>query len=306
MTRAGRVATVDVGTSSILLLIVERGADGKLVVVDDRCRVEGLGRGVDRTGRLQEDALARGLDAMREYGDAIRAAGATRVAAVGTQALREAANGAAFLEPAREMLGAPVEVITGEREARLVLAAVRDGFPELAAGRFVVCDVGGGSTEMIVADGARLDTLVSVPIGSVRLAERHLRADPPTPAELRELDDAIDHALAPVALGSGPLIATAGTATTVAAIAQALAVYDPDRVQGYRVARDALDAQRTRLAAMTLATRKGVPGLMPQRADTIVAGAAILARVMFRAGAREMIVSDRGVRWGLAAELLAA
>lgn len=304
--RAERVATIDVGTSSILLLIVERGADGRLVVVDDRCRIEGLGRGVDRTGRLQPDAIARGLAAITEYADAVRAAGVARVGVVGTQALREAANGAEFLAPAEALLGARVEVISGDREARLVLAGVRDAFPELAGGRFVVCDVGGGSTELISATASALETVISVPIGSVRLAERFLASDPPRSEELAAMITFIDEALAPVALGTGPLVATAGTATTIAAIAQGLEPFDPAKVAGYRVPRAELERQLARLAEVTLAERRGVRGLAPQRADTIVAGAAILVRVLARAGADEMIVSDRGVRWGLAAELAAA
>jgi exopolyphosphatase/guanosine-5'-triphosphate,3'-diphosphate pyrophosphatase len=299
-----RVAAIDVGTNSILLTIADVGADGAITVVDDRCRIERLGRGVDKTGALDEAAIARGLEAMKEYAGAIRAAGATRVAAVGTQALREARNGGAFLEPARELLGVGVEVIGGRREAELAFGAVLKSFPEYRTGPLVVMDVGGGSTELIVgADGA-IVSLVSVPIGSVRMAERHVHHDPPTEEDAVALVAGIDAALAPHALPSGvPLVGTAGTATTIAAVAVGLEPYDPDRVQGMRVARADVDAQLRRYLAVDTAARGKIRGLDPKRADVIHAGCAIVARVMARMEAETLVVSDRGIRFGLLAEL---
>jgi exopolyphosphatase / guanosine-5'-triphosphate,3'-diphosphate pyrophosphatase len=302
-----RCAAIDVGTNSILLTVAEMNPDGTTArVLDDRCRIERLGRGVDKTGALDEAAVARGLDAIREYAGAIRAAEATRVAAVGTQALREARNGAAFLEPARELLGVPVEVIGGRREAELAFVAVARSFPELARGPLVVMDVGGGSTELIVADHGAVERLVSVPIGSVRLAERHLHSDPPSAEEARALIGGIDEALAGFELPRGvPLVGTAGTATTLAAVALRMAPYDADRVQGHVLPRAEVEAQLARYLAATTAERAGWPGLEPKRADVIPSGCAIIARVMARMGASELIVSDRGVRFGVLAELAA-
>jgi exopolyphosphatase/guanosine-5'-triphosphate,3'-diphosphate pyrophosphatase len=303
-----RCAAVDVGTNSILLTIAELDAGGAVVrVVDDRCRIERLGRGVDKNGALDEAAIARGLDAMREYGEAIRAAGAMRVAAVGTQALREARNGAAFLEPAARLLGAPVQVIGGRREAELAFTAVMRSFPELRRGPVVVCDVGGGSTELIVGSDAAVTRLVSVPIGSVRLAERHLAHDPPTAAEAEALVRGVDDALAAFELPAGvPLVGTAGTVTTLASVALALQRYDADRVQGLRLARAEVERQLARYLALPLAERRAIVGLDAKRADVIGAGCAIIARVMARMGADTLIVSDRGIRFGVLAELAAA
>jgi exopolyphosphatase/pppGpp-phosphohydrolase len=233
-----RAAVIDVGTNSILLTIADvDGASGDVRVVDDRCRIERLGRGVDKSGVLDEAAIARALDAMREYAGAIRAAGATRVAAVGTQALREARNGAAFLGPARELLGVDIEVIGGRREAELAFGAVLKSFP-----------------------GYR----------------------------------------------SGPLVGTAGTATTIAAVAVELEPYDPDRVQGMRVSRVDVDAQLRRYLGMTTAGRGAIRGLDPKRADVIHAGCAIVSRVMARMDAETLVVSDRGIRFGLLAEVASA
>jgi len=297
-----RVATVDVGTNSILLLIVDL-ANGARVVCD-RARIERLGKGVDRTGALDDAAIARALDAMREYGALIREHGADKVAAVGTQALREARNGAAFLEPAAKLLGAPIEVIGGRREAELAHLAVLRSFPALAERELVVCDVGGGSTELIVGEAGRIDAQTSVPIGSVRMAERHLLADPPKAAEAAAMIADIDRSLAAVDLPHGAtLVGIAGTVTTLAAVTLGLEAYDPERVQGMRLPRHEVERQLARYLEMSLAERRNVRGLDPKRADVIPAGAAVVARIMARLSADEIVVSDRGIRWGLAYEL---
>jgi exopolyphosphatase/guanosine-5'-triphosphate,3'-diphosphate pyrophosphatase len=300
-----RVATVDIGTNSILLLIVDLRdmANGERVVCD-RARIERLGKGVDRSGALDETAIARGLDAMREYGGLIREHGAEKVAAVGTQALREASNGAAFLAPAAELLGTPIEVIDGRREAELAHLAVMRSLPALADHKLVVCDVGGGSTELIVGDAGRIETLTSVPIGSVRMAERHLLGDPPQAAEAAAMIADIDAALAATELPRGAtLVGIAGTVTTLAAVMLGLEPYDPERVQGMRLPRHEVERQLARYLEMSLARRRNVRGLDPKRADVIAAGAAVVARVMARVAADEITVSDRGIRWGLAYEL---
>jgi exopolyphosphatase / guanosine-5'-triphosphate,3'-diphosphate pyrophosphatase len=297
-----RVAAIDIGTNTILLLVVDLPAGH---VIEDRCRIERLGRGVDASGALDEAAVARSLDALREYATALRAAGAERVGAVGTQALREAKNGAAFLRPAQEILGHAIEVVGGEREAHLAFRAVRRSFPDLPD--VVVCDVGGGSTELIVARGGSIESVASVKIGSVRLAERYLGADPPDATEAAAMIAAIDDVLAPLPLPAGlPLVATAGTATTLAAVSLGLAVYDAERVQGLRLPRSEVEKQVLRYLELPLAERRHIPGLDPRRADVIPAGAAIIVRVMERIGADQVMVSDRGIRWGLAYELAEA
>lgn len=287
-----RVATIDVGTNSILLLVIDLDGDR---VIEDRCRIERLGRGVDRTGRLDAERVRGALDALREYAEAIRAAGAERVIAVGTQALREVANREEFLGPAAEILGVPVEVIGGEREADLSFLAAARSFPDLDP--MVVIDVGGGSTEFIVGRGGRRESAVSIPIGSVRLAERH--------GEDREaLCVAIDQAIAEASLPAGAsLVGIAGTVTTLAAVALALPGYEPEKVHGYRLPVAEVERQLGLYLATPLEARKQIVGLDPKRADVIHAGAAIVWRVMVRAGAAEIVVSDRGVRYGLAWEL---
>ncbi len=299
-----RVATIDVGTSSILLLVLDTDGDR---VLADRCRIERLGQGVDRTGALAPEAIARGLAALRDYADEIRGLGVERVAAVGTQALREARNGADFLEPAAALLGAPVEVIGGRREAELAFAAVTAGFPAFRRGRVLVCDVGGGSTELIVGEDGRIASLVSLPVGSVRMAERHLASDPPTAAEAEAMLADLDRALAGQDLPEGaPVVGLAGTVTTLAAVAVGLWPFDAARVEGMVLSRAEVERQLRLYLSLPLSARRQLRGLDPRRADVIAGGAAVVARVLFHARASELHVSDRGVRWGLARELAMA
>jgi exopolyphosphatase/guanosine-5'-triphosphate,3'-diphosphate pyrophosphatase len=292
-------AVIDIGTNTLLLLIVDDG----LRRVVDLCRFGRLGKGLDASGRLADDAIGKSLDICREYRRVMDEHGVAAPAVIGTQALREAANAAAFVGPAEQILGARIEIIEGTREAQLAALAVARTFPELGGARYVVIDVGGGSTELIASDGARVVSAVSVPIGAVRLTERHLHHDPASPAELAALEADIDARLAPLALPSGvPIVATAGTATTLAAVHLALAVYDPDRVTGLRLAPSEIDAMYARLARATVAERRAIPGVAPERADVIVAGAAIYARATRRIAAPEVIACDRGIRWGLVFE----
>ncbi len=301
-----RLAAVDIGTNTLLLLVAEVGAGG-VRALRDEIRFGRLGQGVDGSGRLSSEAIERSLGYLREYRELLDAAQVEAVTAVGTQALREAANADEFLGPAREILGAPVLVIDGEREAALVYRSVVHAFTDLAAGDLVVADVGGGSTEVIAGRGGALRSLISLPIGSVRLTERHLHGDPATPDETRALLADIDGHLGrldPALAGSAPaLVGTAGTATTLAAVEQKLRAYDADKVQGFRLSRPAVERQLARYLELTVAEKRRLPGLEPQRADVIAAGAAIYARLAVHLDAPQLVTSDRGVRWGALLEL---
>lgn len=307
-----RTAVIDIGTNTLLLLVAEmRPGDGgglELVALHEACEFGRLGKGLDASGNLDPAAVARSLDMVRGFRATMDELGVSQVRAVGTQALREAANSAEFVGPATELLGAPIEVIAGEREAELVYRAVAEGLPDFRGERFAIADVGGGSTEIICSsvDGRAVDSFVSVPIGSVRLHERHLHGDPPTAEQIAALTADIDQALASVTLPRGvPLVASAGTATTIAGIAQALPEYDPERVHGHELTRADVDQQLAQLLAMPLAERRQLPGLPVQRADVIAAGVAIFTRLLHRLETDRFIVNDRGVRWGLAYELAA-
>jgi exopolyphosphatase/guanosine-5'-triphosphate,3'-diphosphate pyrophosphatase len=292
-------AVIDIGTNTLLLLIV----DEQLRRVVDLCRFGRLGKGLDASGKLAPEAVANSLEICREYRRVMDEHGVMAPAVIATQALREAQNAPDFVEPAQQILGAQIEIIAGAREAELAFISVANAFPNLAGHPYVVVDVGGGSTEFIVTDGAKVVSAVSVPIGAVRLTERHLKHDPPAHGEILELEADIDRHIAQLALPIGvPLIGTAGTATTMAAIALGLTTYDPDKVTGLRLEPERVAELRDSMLRATTAERRETPGVEPQRADVIAAGIAIYARALARVHAPVMITCDRGIRWGLAYE----
>jgi len=297
------LATIDIGTNTTLLLVAS--ANGRAAtVLEERAEITRLGRGIGKNGALDPDAISRTLAVLREFAAAAARHGA-RIAAVGTEALRRAPNATAFLGPAAEILGTPVEVIDGEREAALTFHAVVASFPDLQAGSLAVIDIGGGSTEIVLAVGGEVRFRTSLPLGSVRLTEAFIHQDPPTTAERAAIVDAIDSAIRGVPFPPEPpaLVGVAGTVTSLAAMAMALASYDPARVHGYRLSRPDLGRQIERLGTATQAERERMVGLDPRRADVILAGALILDRIAAAAGVADVRVSDRGIRWGLFHEL---
>ena len=293
------VAAIDVGTNTALLTIADGGEP-----VEERAEIVRLGEGLDKSGRLKDEAIARTVAVVADYAEAIARHGCTRVAAVTTEAVRKAANGGDFVARASEALakvGGRMEVIDGEREARLCWRAVSGAFPSLAGPRTVV-DIGGGSTELIVGE-REVEGVISLPIGSVRLTERCVAHDPATNDDAARLAATVDEALTQAPPLRGALVGIAGTVTTLAAMAQRLDSYDATRVHGSRLTRAQVDGLAALLQATPLAAKKRMPGLDPKRADVIYAGAVILARVMARTGAAECIVSDRWIRWGLIYEM---
>lgn len=301
-----RVATLDIGTNSVLLLIAETGPKG-LVPLFERATITRLGEGVDRTRRLAPAARERTLACIRDYAREIARHGVERAAAVGTSALRDAEGGATFTAELSGVLGFEPLVIDGQREAELTFRGALSGLS--VAGRVAVFDVGGGSTEIvqgtILASGAEVASAVSLDIGSVRLFERHVANDPPRSDEMERVkaDIAAALATAPTPVPSATLVGVAGTVTTLASIALELDVYDPARVHGARLTLDTVHELCRKLASSSLAERRQLTGLDPRRADVIVVGAAIVRAVLEAHGQSELVVSDRGVRFGLAEEL---
>lgn len=291
-------AVIDIGTNTLLLLIV----DGNNRRVVDLCRFGRLGKGLDASGNLAEESVAKSLEICREYRRVMDEHGVETPRVIATQAMREAKNAATFVGPAEQILRAKLEIIAGAREAELAfLSVAKAGVAELEGQAYVVVDVGGGSTELITTDGKRVVSAVSIPIGAVRLTERHLESDPPTAAELAALEAHIDARLPELPLNV-PIVGTAGTATTLAAVSLALSPYDPDKVTGSRLSAAEVEALYRRIAAATVAERKTMTGMEAQRADVIAGGAAIYARIMHRTNAPVFIACDRGIRWGLVYE----
>jgi len=298
-----RVAAIDIGTNSVLLLVAERDARGDLAALVERATVTRLGEGVDRTRSLASGAIERTLSCLSAYAEDIRRLGVERLDVVGTSAMRDAAAGDELVRRAEEILGVSPRVISGDEEACLTFAGALGGLG--IVGGVTVFDVGGGSTELVrgrsEGGAAEIAEARSFQIGSVRLFERFVRHDPPKPEELAEARALVRKELAFFTPPSRtePLVGIAGTVTTLAAVARGIEPYDGARVHGMRLAADEVLEVAHRLWSLPLAEREALAGLEPRRADVIVTGAAIVAEVLAWSQAAELIVSDRGVRWGL-------
>ena len=298
-----RVAVVDIGTNSTRVLVADVD-DDRLTELDRRTTVTRLGEGLEATGRLSDDAMGRVADALADYRSAIDRLGADREVAVATSAMRDASNGPAFRDEIQRRFGLDARTISGDEEARLTFLGATAGRPTGAA--TLVIDIGGGSTEYVTGEpGSDPAFNVSTRMGSVRHTERYLHADPPTPEELAALSDdasAIIEAEVPADVRArvDAGIAVAGTATSLAAIDQELEPYDPARVHGYRLPRRNCEQLLGRLASLTVAERRELKGLHPDRAPTIVAGAAILLESMRAFGLDELEVSENDILHGAA------
>ena len=274
-----RVAAIDCGTNSIRLLVSDVGDDHKSDLVREM-RIVRLGQDVDRTGHLAEEAIARTLQATREYAELIAMFGADRVRFCATSAVRDADNAAAFEDAIEGILGVRPVVLAGLDEARAsFLGATRD----LERVRTLVVDIGGGSTELVVGTGSDIEWSVSLDIGSVRLTERFLSGDPASVAEVTACMSHLDEVLSPVVAGLEPVgsfVGVAGTVTTVAAHSLALPSYDPAAIHGAKLALDDVRGACLSLVGMSVADRRALPFMHAGRADVIGAGALILDRLV--------------------------
>jgi exopolyphosphatase/guanosine-5'-triphosphate,3'-diphosphate pyrophosphatase len=307
-----RVAGIDCGTNSIRLLVADI-ADGHLVDVDRRLEIVRLGQDVDRTGRLAPEALARTFEACKGYASLICELGASRVRFVATSATRDASNRADFVAGIRDILGVEPEVITGDEEARLSFdGATR----ELAAlgvpSPYLVVDIGGGSTEFVL--GTRQpEQAISVDMGCVRLTERYLDGDPPTASSVATAREEVDRLIDKVSLTvdfskASALVALAGTATTVAAMALDLPAYVPERIHLSRIPVGDVRAIAERYLAMTHGERAALPFMHPGRVDVIGGGSLILERIAARiepylSGA-DVVISEHDILDGIAFSLV--
>jgi exopolyphosphatase / guanosine-5'-triphosphate,3'-diphosphate pyrophosphatase len=302
MDAAVRVAVIDIGTNSTRLLISDvEGANAEQV--ERRTTVTNMGRGVDHTNLICADAVEDVCRVIADYMARYEEMGAERVMAIATSAVREAANGEAFIAELRERFDLDTRLLTGKEEAHLTYLGAT---AHRAAGEpTLVFDIGGGSTELIVGTGMHVGFHTSLQAGTIRQSERHLTSDPPDPHELEDLAsevrNLIDGAVAEQpAAAPTRAIAVAGTPTSLAAVDQALEPYDPGRVHGYRLGMRKIQRMLSRLSSLPLAERLRVPGLHPGRAPTIVAGAVILVQVMRAFGLEEIEVSELDILHGSA------
>jgi exopolyphosphatase/guanosine-5'-triphosphate,3'-diphosphate pyrophosphatase len=306
-----RVAVVDIGTNSTRLLVAEVAPGGAIEELVRESTVTRLGEGVDSTGRLGEAPQQRVFAALERYVAQIREQRCEASAAVMTSAVRDAANGDEFRAAVQARYGLEGRTLSGDEEAAFTYAGATVARPPGDTTELVVIDIGGGSTELVCGAGGRLGFHVSTQIGVVRHTERHLHSDPPAAAELAALAADVGASVtaavpADVRERTQAAIAVAGTATSCAAIDLALERYDTSKVEGHVLSRARLDELRDQLAAIPVAERRGVRGLQPDRAPTIVAGVVVLSGVLDCFGLGEVEVSDRDILWGVAMELARA
>lgn len=296
------VASIDCGTNSTRLLVVRNGE-----TIDRRMVITRLGAGVDRTGRLDDDAVERTLRVLRDYRAAMDGHGVERVRIAATSAARDAANRDAFFDSAAHVVGVRPELLGGEEEARLSFAGA---VAELDAedGPFLVVDIGGGSTEF--AFGTTMpEAVTSVDVGCVRVTEQWIRSDPPAPEELhacvsvttQHLDDVVrEH---PQMRDHRTMVGLAGTVSTVAAVEIGLAAYDRSRIHHFTLTRAAAEDVFRTLATERRGDRLHNPGLEEARADVIVGGCCVLVAVMRFFEASSLLVSEADILDGLVASI---
>lgn len=293
------------------MLVTRLGADGRIIVEQDRVSVTRLGRGVDQHRALDPKAIERTLLTLRDFAADAKERGAA-IVAVGTSALRDAANPEVFLKPAEQVLGATIEIISGRREAQLTfLGAIQNLCSKHGEKednydcheRVMVVDVGGGSSEFIRGKGEILIDAKSINLGAVRLMERYKLDAPASLGQISAINREIRAAIKQSEIRfEERLIAVGGTATTLAAVVDGIEPYDADRIHGAVLSRDALRKTCQRIARMSLLERYTIKGLERERADVIVPGALILLAVQEYARSAQLLVSIGGVRFGLALE----
>ncbi|HET6293648.1 MAG TPA: Ppx/GppA phosphatase family protein [Kribbella sp.] len=305
-----RVAAVDCGTNSLRLLIADY-ADGRLAEVDRRMTIVRLGQGVDSTGAFAPEALQRVFAASDDFARVVRESGASRVRFVATSAARDVSNRDEFFAGIRARFGVEPDIISGDEEATLSFQGATGGLAEYEVpGPYLVADIGGGSTELVLGDASGVLAADSLDMGSVRMTERHLASDPATIKEMAAATNDVDALLASTSVPlsqARSLIGVAGTVTTVAAVALGLTSYDPELIHHARIPGPLLLDTTSWLMGSTRAARSAVPVIHPGRVDVIGAGALILQRLHDRLADHlvtdEVLVSEHDILDGVALSL---
>lgn len=294
-----RVASIDIGTHTILLLIAEVD-EGEVKPLLDIETVVRLGEGVHKKGILSEEAMERGFQTLSKYLEPCQALGVQKIFAVGTSALREAKNSGDFLKRIKEKLDLSIEIISGEEEAQLSFLAVVRDLKEREKSILVI-DVGGGSTEFILGREDRIIQWVSLPMGSVRFTEQFLHSDPVQEKERELMEEEIRKLFKTFPSLEEPfsMVAVGGTATTLASVEQGLDRFIFEKIHHFILEREALKKQLLFYRSKTIDERKKIPGLHSARADVILAGGAILYQAMEALNSSSVLIHCHGIRYGL-------
>ncbi|MEO5566866.1 MAG: Ppx/GppA phosphatase family protein, partial [Gemmatimonadaceae bacterium] len=302
---AVRIAAIDIGSNSIRQIVADVSPDGAIVHVDDMKAAPRLASGLESSGALEEESMARAIAALAHMASLAKKLNADRIVAVATSAVRDASNAAEFLRRVKSQTGLELRVLTGDDEARLSYRSALAHF-ELGNSRTAVVDLGGGSLELALSHDGIVDRLMSLPLGAVRLTERFLAGGdgPKRLAKLRRHVAEVIRKNVPVRPWRGArLIGAGGTFTNLAGmILSRDGIFSARSVQGAVATRNDVEHMLDTLAAMTVEERRKVEGLNQARADIIVAGLSVVAELMARLEAREVEVSRYGIREGILLE----
>jgi exopolyphosphatase/guanosine-5'-triphosphate,3'-diphosphate pyrophosphatase len=304
-----RYASLDVGSNTVRLLIVERVGEEKIRPLRMERRITRLGGGFSRTKGLDASAMNRTIKALRSFSCILHAYQVQSVFAVATGVLREAKNRSSFLQAVSSRTGLTLRLLNGEEEARLMLRGVLGSLKEVKPGLLVV-DIGGWSTEIIWTEKGIPRQTASVRLGTVALCEKFLKKDPPDGMELKNLGQKVGEVLRAVVQewkgkgwgkkrSRGALVGTAGTITTLAAIDLGLSIYEPEKITGHCIARTQLAHILHHLASLPASERRRIPGLEMGREDLILSGTVVVLKMLEAFGLREMMVVDSGLLEGV-------
>ena len=303
LSRMMRLAGVDIGTLTCRLLIADLSPDGRLRAVRSERKILRLGEGVDQTKQLSGAAMDRVLQCLKEWRETIDASSVDTAAVVATSAVRDAVNRNEFLDRVKRETGFEIEILTGDEEAHRTLLGIRSGLPA-GVTDLLALDIGGGSTEFILDRPGQNPVVRSIDIGVVRLCERLLHHDPPTDEEIRQAREWIARVTKAAVAGmdnyqTTTFVGTAGTITSLAAMAQKLPAYEPARMHNYTLQLDTIQELEQTLLSRKKTDRAGLPGLEKGREEVIAAGTIIIRTVMETLGEKQCLVSDLGLREGL-------
>lgn len=292
-------AILDIGTNSIkfFLFSVE---DGKATTIIDSNNISRLGEGLQKTGKISDEAMDRNIKVLGEFISEAKKQGADEITAVGTMCLRTATNSDIFVKRALDELNLKISVIPGEEEARLSYLAVLSTIGKTNK-NVVVFDTGGGSTEFIFGKGTALNDRISLNLGAVHPTEEFLTSDPVTDEEFNNMHTYMTNFFSKNLAGREAdfLVGIGGTVTSMGAVMHKMVKYDPTIIQGSKMTREEVDAQIKLYKSKTIEDRKAIPGLQPKRADVILAGSGIIKTIMKLFNVTSFTISDRGLRHGL-------
>ncbi|MBH0202792.1 MAG: Ppx/GppA family phosphatase [Nitrospira sp.] len=305
--RTHRLAGIDIGTLTCRLLIADLAPEQPLKELRSERRILRLGEGVDQTKRLNPAAMDRVIRCLQEWQAIINGCSVETCSVVATSAVRDAVNRDEFLERVQHEAGLQIEIITGDEEARRTLLGIRSGLPA-GVTDILALDIGGGSTEFILDRPSQKPVIRSIDIGVVRLCERVLHHDPPTSVEIQQAREWVTRETKAAIAGMGnyrqaTFVGTAGTITSLAAMAQKLSTYEAARIHNYRLKLETIRELEQTLLSRTKAERVSLPGLEKNREEVIAAGAIIIRTIMETLGHQSVLVSDLGLREGVLIEL---